>query len=840
MSEAPFEQQRLETALARILKRINDLLNKPPRQDSLLADLQFRLAEAQKRVAQGLSEEDALVQVGSAARSIQELEEQIAVEQAAPPLPDQPPPQRQVYTLDDARTVLADSHVMAKQLFVQRTGRQPDAEQIAAIGFYLIDNLLSDQRGAPASFSEEFAEQIVSVQGEAIARDPASITLTARLRDFYTALRDSDNPNAQISQATFNALAFPATPFDQVPARHRARVPLSGAAEREAELAALDVINSLVTNMPANLQKFASGSAPTFQQGAARIAAAQTEEEVVGETNTLPSVGSPSDIRAKRRDEDALSALETETSTKKAVEDQVGSPGLITDADEQKNKTQAIREVVDRLQSERRDFLSNNRGASKEEIAAHLAPFLSQEVGSFDQTLARVAQAADVAKFGDLASTKAELIDILGAAGLDSAEIDADILTQAAQFVMESDDPVGTAQGVVRAFPTLQAESQRLEQFGDLKTAEATITQRLGESGLDASEIPPDILSHLAFGAVQGGDIDTQTLVDVFPALQQIGRDVEAQETRTEAGTIGGATSLRNQALFDLGETPASFTTEQLDAMNQFIAASGGIEGFDEVFGPRLEQFKQQKVLEGIGTGGGVSGRLGTGGIPTFRELEALRSEGLGIAPTGAIAPIREGQVQTPTSVRGDIARQLGQTGLSLPKFRQEELSGDFGPLLRQAAGDDLAFLQFALEPEQTRNLQIDFREAQRQDVREQRVSLREAGIEASRGRRLAREGLARVDREGLARVGPGGMSEIALREAEAGFAGQIRTATQLGRLATSGLTAPQFFESRIGGIRETFARSPAGIAEARRVESEVERDRRRALRSGRTVFRRI
>lgn len=907
MAEAPPGQQRFQTALARIQKKLNDALNKPPSEASRLSELEAQLVAATRfAIEQDLSERDALIQAGSAAPSFEFLEKDIATEEQAPPLPGARPPQRKVYTLDDAQTFLADSQIMAEQLVFQRSGRQSDRATQRIIGAYLIENLLGEQRGAPDGSIEGFAEQVVSLQGEAVVRDPSRVTLAPRIRAAADALLDSDNPNAQIDQETYNALVFPATPFEQIPARHRASVPPSGAAIREAELKALDVASNISDNMLANLQKFVDISGgPTgvsnLPEGFARIASEQGEEEVLAGTATLPSVNSPSEIRAQQREQTALSALETESSTKKALEDQVGSPGLLTNADAKTNKTQAIRLGIDRLQAERRDFLSDNRGASKEEIAAHLAPFVAQEVENFDQTLAAVSQEFEAQKFRDLESTTAELKAILGREGLDASQIDDELLTRTAQFVMESENPITTAQTIVGAFGALADESRRLREVGNLDLAEKHITDALGARGLDAEDIPEDIFEDLKFGAVQSGRIDIEAIAAAFPSFQQAGENLRRQEALTD---VTGANSLRDKELFRLGETPQDFTPEQLNAMSQFIAQSGGTQGFEQTFGPNFERLKQAKVLGGLFPEGRPAVQFGADRFPTFGELGALRSldTPLGVAPAGNIAPIRAGQIQTSGSIRRDIAVQTGvlPPTFSTPQFepfqgaedvadprnlatvraalgnlgaddaldeegirRQETLLGQetrllgnrraipglpgFGrvqqpeppigfdeitPLLRGLAGDNLAFLSFLFQPEQLRGLQTGFGAARRRDIATQRADIRASGVEASRGRASARRGLARV--------GEGGVGEGALREAEGFFDERIRTATQLGRMTSSSRTFPQFAESQVGGLRATFAASPAGLQEEQRAESEAERTRRRRLRGGRTVFQRI
>ena len=148
---------RLRAAIERILKALNDALNKPPSEIALLAELQAQLLVARKVAAdQGLSERDALIQAASAATSFSQLEEQIAVEERAPAAGGAALPQRKPYTLEDAKAVLADSRLMAQQLFFERTNEQPDAETASAIDAYVISNLLTEpgQRGVPTNAAE--------------------------------------------------------------------------------------------------------------------------------------------------------------------------------------------------------------------------------------------------------------------------------------------------------------------------------------------------------------------------------------------------------------------------------------------------------------------------------------------------------------------------------------------------------------------------------------------------------------------------------------------------------------------------------------------------------------
>ncbi len=871
MAEVSPGRQRFETVLARIAKKLNDALNRPPSEVAQLAVLQAQLVVARRVAAeQNLSERDALIQAGSAALSFEQLQNDITTEEQAPPLPGAQPPQREVYTTEDAGTFLADSQVMVEQLFFDRTGNQPDRTTQRIIGAYLIENLLGDQRGAPTSFTEEFAEQVVSLQGEAVIRDPERVTQGQRLRAGIDALLASDNPNAQIDQETFNALVFPSTSFADLPARFRGGIIPSVASGREAELRATNVVEGLSSNMLANLQKVVDiTGGPTgvsnFREAFARVASEQTEEQVLAGTATLPSVNSPSEIRAQRRQTEALGALEDETSIKKAVEAEVGSPGLETDSDRKRDKTQAVRVATDRIQEARRGILQANPGISDEELDAQLAPALAQEVESFDQTLAVVTQEFETQKFRDLEGTKTELKAILGREGLDASQIDDELLTRTAQFVMESENPNVTAQSIVGAFPALLEESIRLETVGDLDLAKKSITSALGEVGLDAKDIPEDIFEGLAFSAVQGGGIDRQGLIDAFPSLQQVGESLRAQEARTEAGTVGGAKALLNQALFDLGASPRDFTPEQLDAMSRFIAQSGGAQRFEREIGPRLQELKQQKVLQetlGGGRGGGGAQRFGPGNFPTFEQLGALQSAGLGVAPTGAIAPLRPGQTQSRAGAIQGITTQLGLTGIRLPFATPEPVETPPGldvlaPLFREAAGESPALLQFLFS--QAEALQQSFVGGRRGEAirgrREERASTQRVGRRFSSELRAVRDNLRRlergfgqepIDEAGIRRQENLRRQQERLRGEERRLRGKIRTTTTLGRISAQNPIRPSgtfedFFGGRVEGLRRAFSQTPAGLQEEQRLTARAESDRRRALRGGgRTIFRRF
>jgi hypothetical protein len=878
MPEQPPEIRRVNTVLERILQFLNDAVNKSPSEIALLAELRAQLLVARKAVAeQGLSERDALIQALSAAPSFEQLERDIAQEEQAPALPDAPPPQREVYTLADARAVLADSQIMAEQLFSQRTGRQPDRATRTAIGRYLLDNLLSGQRGAPTNPVEEFTEQVVALQGETITRFPLRATADRRLGSFFNALLDSDNPSAQIDQDTYNALVFPTTPLVEIPARFRAGGPSEA---KIAEQKALGALNTLSTNMLTNLQKSVDvAGGPTgvtnFSEAAGRIVSEQTEEDVLAGTNTLPAVDSPSEIRARQRDAEALATLEDVKGIKKAVTAQVGDPELETDPGLKKDKAQAIRLAASRIEERRREILQSNPGISDTDLNAQLAPAMGQEVAAFDQTLATVSQESAARKFVDLDSVRTELKDILGREGLNASEIDDDLLTQVAQFVMESENPAQTAQSVVGAFSGLQQESERLRTVGDLALAKKRIADALGEAGLDVGEITDERLTQIAAASVRAGRLpEAQGLVDAFPMFAREAANLEFVE-----GGAGAITErLEHAAGFRFPDLPGR--EEAVQRLADTIRFRVQREPFADV--DRLLQSAFQPVrpdLEAFGApqiaGEPDEGPL-TGPIfdPDFApDNPLLRAvfERLRFEPTGGglISPMDAAVIAGTPGAR----QRFGAAPPTLPglppfnfanvRSQTETLPpeappgfGVLAPLFREAAGENVPLLQFLFQ--QTPQLQEEFLAGRRAEVRrgrrEARGEFQTLGRGLSEGLGAAKSALAAVG--GV--TGPGG-EQI---EAE-----RARLRRQLDTLRFFGPNRPSrpkgtfedFFGSRVEGLRERFSQTPAGLqeelrlesqaesdarraeVEARRVESEAERDRRRLLRGGgRTMFQRI
>jgi hypothetical protein len=524
------------------------------------------------------------------------------------------------------------------------------------------------------------------------------------------------------------------------------------------------------------------GEVADFREAVGKLVAAQTDEDALEGTNLFPAPESPGQIRARERAEGAAELFTKEGNLGRAVEDllrqssRAADPSLILDEDDKKAATRAKRMFTEGLKQFRAKILAESPGISEEALAGQLAEF--------------------------------------GNTFLESGQYD--------------------------QLQTAVSEAFEAQEFRNIDLAKKRITEMLGEVGLDAADIPEDIFEGLAFSAVQGGGIDAQNLVNVFPQLQQVGRNLELQEARFDAATPAGAKDLRDQALFDLGEVPQSFSQEQLSAMDQFIAQSGGAESFEREIGPRLQEMKRQNVL------GDLPGRFGPGGggragFPTFEQLDALRAEGLGVAPAGNIAALRPGQTQTPSTVRARIGSQLGASGVSSPLMRREEPIEGFDQLeslLREAAGENVPLLSFLFGREQLQGFAPTFRAAQQRSLREERGRFQTIGEDLSGTLRSLRS-----FPQLTAEAPPGGGVQRAAEEER--LRGKIRTASRFQRMARSTVDFPRFAQERIEGLSAEFAQSPTGILEERRrtaqAESEAERDRRRLLRGGgRTVFQRI
>lgn len=873
MPEQPIEVRRHNTALERILKFLNDALNRPPSEITLLAELRAQLVVARKISAeQDLSERDALIQAGSSAPNFNQLEKDITQEEQVPALPGAPQPQRKPYTLADAETVFADSQVMAEQLVLQRTGRQPDRATQRAIGAYLVDNLFSEQRGVPDGLIEGFAEQVTALQKEAITRNPESATQGRRFQGFINALLDSDNPSASIDLETYRALVFPATPFADIPARFRAGDVPSLAVQAQIDAKALDVINNLSINMLANLQKIVDiARGPTgvtnFGEAAVRVVAAQTEEEVVAGTATLPSVDSPSEIRAQRRETAALSALEDETKLKNAVEDAVGSPGLLTDKDEQRNKTQAVRRVVDSVSQLRRDILSDNPSLSDEEVNRLVAPFLAQETEPkrFDQILSEVAEEIGALNLGNLDDIEEEFRAILGRAGLDAGEISPELFTQTAQMLMELDpeDRVAGAQQIVPAFDILQQETERLK-FDTLGKTRKELVEAFGAAGLDFAALTKERQTSVAQAVMGSGDPSAAAdqATSLFPLFQREAANIEFVEggtgtlaERLEAGrgarlpdlpgTEEAVQRLADSIRFRAQADPFADIDQLLQSVFQ-SAAPPGAEGF----GPLRVAGEDGRVL---GTPEDITDPELRFRIQAEQDLEPtdplLRSvfERLRFEPTGGglIDPASAALIQGTPGARQRFGA-APPTLPGLPTFGNVQVPeapigfGEITPLLREASGDNLAFLSFLFQPEQLRGLQAGFGEARRREVQEERGRIQTIGEDFSTTLQTIEGSLRDVGGP----TGPGGAFLVSERDR---LRGRIGTTSQFGRLASPSLAIPQFVESQIGGLRERFAGSPAGLREEQRLTAQAESDtrraesdRRRRLRGGRTVFQRV
>lgn len=761
--------ERLRAAIQRILTGLNDALNKPREG----ADVDFRTLSREEVLARAGPERRA--DLAASLQAVEELQS------------DEAPPRREVYTSADARTFLADSQRMAETLWGQSTGRQPSVADRNAISAYLVDNLLREERGAPANGLEEIAQQAVETQGAAVREFPERALFGQRLR----ASADAQLQSGLIDQETFNAIIFPATPFADVPAEFRASVPASGAATRQTEIKALGVVNHFQANYSEILRRSVDEpNVRDFREAVGNLVSAQTDEDIVEGRNLFSAPESASQIRARERAEGAADLFTKEGNLGRAVEDLLrqsgrgADPSLILDKEDKEAATRAKRMFTEGLKQFRSEILAESPGISDEALAGQLADFANSfvEGGQFDQLQTAVSEAFQAQKF----TTRTGILEALG-------------------------------------------------EIAD-------------EAGLDIGDIAPGRLEQIVQQTKEAGGIDPEGFVNAFPLFQQ-------EKTAEEARTPAGANRLRDQALFNLGESPSSFTPEQLAGMSRQIAQRGTAEGFEELLAPNIQQLKRGRVLEGLFPPGRPGRQFGPDTFPTFEELDALGSEGLGVAPTGNIAPLRAGQTQTSSTVRGRIRSQLGLSGVNLPVQRSEPLPGfgEITPLLREAAGDNLAFLNFLFQPEQLRGLQAGFGAARRQEVREQRGRIQTTGEGLSRDLAPIRRNLATLE-NALGSLGAdAGLDEAGIRRQENllgqqtrlrgerdRIRGQIGTASTLQRMASSSLTVPQFLESRIGGLRQRFAASPAGLQEERRAEREAESDRRRRLRGGRTVFQRI
>ena len=676
---------------------------------------------------------------------------------------------------------------MAETLWAQSTGRQIRVADRNALSAYLVDNLLREERRAPANGLEEIAQQAVETQGAAVREFPERALFGQRLR----ASADAQLQSGLIDQETFNAIIFPATPFADVPAEFRASVPASGAATRQAEIKALGVVNHFQSNIPEILRRSVDEpNVRDFREAVGNLVSAQTDEDIVEGRNLFSAPESASQIRARERAEGAADLFTKEGNLGRAVEDllrqsgRAADPSLILDEEDKQAATRAKRMFTEGLKQFRSEILAESPGISDEALSGQLADFANSfvEGGQFDQ------------------------------------------------------------------LQTAVSEAFQAQKFTTRSGAEQAIADILDQAGLDVSAVSDERLTQLAQDAVEAGGIDREGLVNAFPLLQQEG---VAQEARTPAG----ANRLRDQALFNLGESPSSFTSEQLAGMSRTIAQRGTAEGFEELLAPNIQQLKQGRVLGDLFPAGRPQRRFSPEAFPTFEELDALQSQGLGVAPAGNIAPLRPGQTQTPSVVRARLRAQVGIGGVNVRVARREPLPevDEITPLLRGAADDNLAFLNFLFQPEQIRGLQTGFGEARRQEVQQERGRIQGIGEGLSRDlapitRNLATlEGAlgslgedAALDEAGIRRQEGLLEQQTRLRGERDRLRGRIGTASQFGRLASSSLEFPQFLESQIGGLRERFATTPAGLREEQRLESKAERDRRRRLRGGRTVFQRI
>lgn len=786
MSQAPFRQQRFQTALTRIQQGLNDALNRPKEGEVALTAAQLS-AGAQALAAR----RPELAEATQAAA-------QLTVPDAAP--------RREVYTVADAQTFLADTQRMAETLWGQSTGRQLSAADRDAISAYLVDNLLAEERGAPANGREEIAQQAVETQGAAVREFPERALFGQRLR----ASADAQLQSGLIDQETFNAIIFPATPFADVPAEFRASVPASGAATRQAELKALGVVNHFQSNIPEILRRSVDEpNVRDFREAVGNLVSAQTDEDIVEGSNLFSAPESASQIRARERAEGAAELFTKGGKLGQAVEDVLrrsgrsADPSLLIDDDEKEAATRTKRLFTEGLQQRRSELLDESRDITDEDLAGQLADFANNfvESGQFDQLQTAVSEAFQAQRVSTKTGSEDEIKAIFDRLGLDSDEILPEQLTQLAEI-----------------------------------------------------------------GRQAGGfnEQDVQNFATAFPMFRQARIESEQATEAERVRDPGVAQSLRNRALFNLGERPQSFSQQRLDEMDQFIASQGGIEGFEQVFGPNIERLKQENVLGGLFPEGRPARQFGPDSFPTFTELDALQSQGLGVAPAGNIARLRPGQTQTPNVVRRRLAAQLGINGVNVPVQRPEAPVGfgEITPLLREASGDNLAFLKFLFQPEQLQGLQSGFGEARRAQTRQGRARLQTTGRGVSRERAGVRRSLA-TTRRSLQQLGPDdALDELGIRRQETlrgqeqrllgeerSLTGRIGTVSTFQRETTRPtLTLPQFVESRIGGLRGQFAASPAGLAEEQRagqeslrLESEAERARRRRLRSGgRTIFGRI
>ncbi len=315
-------------------------------------------------------------------------------------------------------------------------------------------------------------------------------------------------------------------------------------------------------------------------------------------------------------------------------------------------------------------------------------------------------------------------------------------------------------------------------------------------------------------------------------------REAEAKKLLTVSGrksALGDFLLSQADPATGLPFSLEQFSDAQLAQLGQTASQQGTTSGLATIFdlGAMAEQTatitEAEDFLKTLGTRGITE-------LPSQGVINTLGLSGLGIAPTGQLGALPTGLAQTPASIQAGITAQTGfapPTFPGLPGFGFTNVQqqtpprdlGDFGALLQGAAGDSPGFLQFLLG--QLPGLQRSFGTLGRRQVREERARLQQVGVGLSEAQSSLGSALGAVG----GAEGPGGE----FIESETNRIQQlIGTTSQLGRMVRPSGTFEDFFATRLGGLRETFGQTPAGLQETAQAES----DRRRLLRGGgRTTF---
>lgn len=782
-------EERLRNALERILKALNDELNKPPREgDAALTAEQLAAGAAALATRRP--------ELGEAAEAAGQL---VAPTQAS---------RREVYTAANAQDFLAETLRMANLIWAQQTGRPPDAATRARLNGYLIDNLLREERGAPADALEEIAQQAVEVQGAAVREFPERVLFGQRFR----AQLNAQLQEGLIDQETFNALVFPATPIADLPAQFRGRgdVVSTVASAALAESKALGVLRQFETNLPEILRRVVDvPSVADFREAVGKLVSDQTPEDVTAGTNLFSAPESPSQIRARERAEGAAGLFSTEANLGRAVEDllrqsgRAGDPSLILDDEDKAAATRAKRMFTEGLKQFRAQVLQESPGISDENLAGQVADFASSfiESGRYDRLQTAVTEAFEAEKFSSLSGAEKAIADILGEAGLDADEILPERLTQIAQQAVRAGGI--NEQGFVDAFPMFARESAArtfVEGGAD------AITERLEQAaGFRIPDFPGREEALERLSDTIRFRVQRDPFTDIDRLLQGVFRSAQPEGGRgfralPEATALDRLQGIDEEDVGALGATPAE---QRLEGANPLQRAA--FEGL------RFEP-----------TGGGLI---------SPQEAALITGSPGARQRFGSAPPTLEG-----LPVFGNVRRSEPPIGF-----------GEITPFLREAAGDELAFLNFLFQPQQLQELQTGFETEQRGLRRQAREDTLQSFRELEERSRAL---------QAVSRPSP----DFALTPAEE-EALRIGAGPFVGNFEPS-LSIPRFVGGQIGGLRERFAATPAGLQEEqrrtaqgesdrRRAESDrrqaeadvrrVESDRRRLLRGGgRTTFRRI